>query len=88
MYAHCEKCKLQSLRKTKKKKNMRSPPSPYLSLSKHTQKCDFIYLGEIPCSKYMYQKRKLSVSITNSKLPSLARIEDSPPNINTVKTRV
>ena len=56
--------------------------------TKYTQKCDFIYLGEILCSKYMYQKRKLSVSITSSKLPSLARKEDSPPNISTVKTKV
>lgn len=52
--------------KEDKKKPMKSPPSPYLSLSKYTQKCDFIYLGEILCSKYMSQKRKLSVSITNS----------------------
>lgn len=79
---------MQTTKFKEDKKNMRSPPSTYLSLSKYTQKCDFIYLGEILCSEYVYQKRKLSVSITNSKLPSLARIEDSPPNINTVKTKV
>ena len=79
---------MQTTKFKEDKKNMRSPPSTYLSLSKYTQKCDLMYLGEILCSEYVYQKRKLSVSITNSKLPSLARIEDSPPNINTVKTKV
>ena len=64
---------------TKFKEDKKKKKKTHEITTKYTQKCDFIYLGEILCSKYMYQKRKLSVSITNSKLPSLARKEDSPP---------